>query len=248
MYIEGMAESILPSRRIQRLSAAIAVIGAAGFVLFFALAHLVQPSVDPSWQLPSELALGSDGWIMITAFLALGLGCVGLVIALVDQVPTWPGKIGLVALSLAALGCLLGGVFPADSTNTAASEGTLAGTIHSLGPVLLDGIPIAAVLLAVALPRRGDPSWRRARSTLVVGAGLTVGAAVVLTVSMGVMMPETGQLGPEVLIGWQGRALLLVNALWVAGVGLTTLWVRRSSGGTPDVKARALAPASGGRR
>jgi len=226
------------------MPAGVAATGGMAFVLLFVVAHLVQPSVDPSWQPPSELALGPSGWVMIVAFLVLGLGCLGLVIALAGHVRTWPGRIGLIALSLAALGCVVGGVFPADPTSTAAGEGTAAGAIHSIGPVLLDGIPVAAVLLAITLPRHGGPGWRRLRSVLIVGAVLTVGAAVVLTVSMGVMMPETGQLGPGVLIGWQGRVLLLANAVWVTGVGLATLWVSpRSSAWSPGSNSEASAQA-----
>lgn len=241
-------QTVSSARSFRRLPALVAVIGGIAFSLLFLLAHLVQPSVDPSWQPPSELALGASGWVMIVAFLVLGLGCIGLVLALAGQVKTWPGRIGLIALFLAALGCFVGGVFPADPTSTPAGEGTLVGAIHSAGPVLLDGIPVAAVLLAIVLPRHGDRLWRRLRSILILGAVLTVGAAVVLTVSMGVMMPETGQLGPDVLIGWQGRALLLANAVWVAGVGLSALWVARYRETSSQPSVRTKDAVRGGHR
>lgn len=213
--------------RIRRAPALVAVLGASGFILVFALAHLVQPGVEPSWQPPSELALGATGWVMTTAFLVLGAACAGLAVALASQVVTWPGRIGIVAVFVAAVGCLVAGVFPADPTTTAPDAMTLTGTLHSIGPVLFDGIPIASVLLAVSLTRH-SADWRRVRPALVLGAVLSVGAAVLLTVSLATLMPESGQLGPDVPVGWQGRFLLLANALWVVAVGACALKLRRS--------------------
>jgi hypothetical protein len=85
---------------------------------------------------------------------------------------------------------------------------------------------------------------RRAPARLAVlgGAAFTVGAAVLLTVSMGVFMSETGQLGPDVPIGWQGRFLLLVVAAWVvmvAGLALS-LSSRARAAGTAAVSARSM--------
>ncbi|MEV1131221.1 DUF998 domain-containing protein [Agromyces sp. NPDC049794] len=223
-----MIRHTVPSpARIRRAPALVAVLGASGFILFFALAHLVQPGIEPSWQPPSELALGASGWVMTTAFLVLGAACAGLALALASQVVTWPGRIGIVAVFAAAIGCLVAGVFPADPITTAPDAMTLAGTLHSIGPVLFDGIPIASVLLAVSLTRH-SAAWRRVRPVLVIGATLSVGAAVLLTVSLATLMPETGQLGPDVPVGWQGRFLLLANALWVIAVGACALKIRRS--------------------
>lgn len=223
-----MTRHIAPSpARIRRAPALVAVLGASGFILLVALAQLLQPGVDPSWQPPSQLALGPAGWVMTLALLVLGAACAGLGFAIISQITTWPGRIGIAAVFAAAIGCLFAGVFPADPTTTAIDAMTLAGTLHSIGPVLLDGISIASVLLAVSLTRHSS-AWRRVRPVLVLGAVLSVGAAVLLTVSMAVLMPETGQLGPDVPVGWQGRLLLMADALWVIAVGACALKLRRS--------------------
>lgn len=226
--------------RIRRVPAGVAVLGGVGFLVLFVIAHLVQSGVDPSWQPPSELALGSSGWVMAIAFLALGAGCAGLVIALASQVTTWPGRIGLIALLLAAIGCLVAAVFPADPAIAPPSEATLSGTLHSIGPVLFDGLPLAAVILAISLPRR-SPQWRRLRRPLILGAVLTVGAALLLTVSLGVLMSEAGQLGPDVPVGWQGRFLLAVDSVWVAALGAAALRLRRHADAVDDGAAAASA-------
>ncbi len=218
------------------------MLGGALFAVLFVVAHLVQPEVDPSWQPPSELALGTAGWVMIAAFLALGIGCAALCVVLANQVTTWPGRIGVIAVAIAAVGCLIGGAFTADPVTTPPGEATLTGAIHSLGPVLLDGIPVAAVLLAISLPRH-SAHWRRARPVLIAGAACTVGAALLLTVSMGVFMSETGQLGPDVPIGWQGRFLLLAVAAWVVTVAGLALSIHRraraGAAGAAEVSARS---------
>jgi hypothetical protein len=214
--------------RIRRAPALVAVFGASGFIMLFALAQLLQPSIDPSWQPPSQLALGPFGWVMTTAFLLFGAACAGLGVAIWSQAVSWPGRIGVIAVFAAAIGCLFGGAFPTDPTTVTPDAMTLTGTLHAFGPVLLDGIPIAAVLLAISFTRR-SPDWRRVRGLLVLGAVLTVGAAALLTVSMALLMPASGQLGPDVPIGWQGRLLLLVDALWVVGVAVCALRLRRSA-------------------
>jgi hypothetical protein len=230
--------------RIRRAPALVAVLGASGFILLLALAQFLQPGVDPSWQPPSQLALGPAGWVMTLAFLVLGAACAGLGFALASQVITWPGRIGIVAVFAAAVGCLISGVFPADPTSTAIDAMSITGTLHSIGPVLVDGISIASVLLAVSLTRH-SVAWRRVRPVLVLGAVLSVGAAVLLTVSLAVLMPESGQLGPDAPVGWQGRLLLLVDALWVIAVGACALKLRTSGErAASDTAASDITPTS----
>ncbi|GAA1752557.1 DUF998 domain-containing protein [Agromyces humatus] len=236
-----MTKHTAPSpNRIRRAPALVAVFGGAGFVAFFVVAHLVQPTVDGSWQPPSELALGANGWAMTIAFLMLGVAGIGLFLALTSQVVTWPGRIGLAAILVAAIGFIVAAVFPTDPAMTPPGEMTLSGMLHSIGPVLADGIPIAAIILAVSLTRH-SPQWRRVRWVLVLGAVLTVWAAVLLTVSLAVLMPATGQLGPDVPVGWQGRFLLVADAVWLAAVGGCALAIRRGPRhGASDLSAPTM--------
>jgi hypothetical protein len=62
----------------------------------------------------------------------------------------------------------------------------------------------------------------------VAGAAFVVAAAVVLSVSMGILLPQGGGLGPDVAIGWQARVLLVADVAWVVIAAGCTLAVRRA--------------------
>jgi hypothetical protein len=143
MYVLTMTTQRSDPRLIRPRAAISSIVCAVASVLLMTFAQVTQAEVVPSWQPPSELALGATGWAMTASFAVLGLSC---------------------------------------------------------------------VLLFVAL--RGQPASR----TAGVGryALLAAAAAGVLTAGMGILMPQSGSLGPDVPIGWQARGLLLADAAWVA--------------------------------
>jgi hypothetical protein len=210
-------------------AAALAVGSAFGAVALMSLAQLTQPEVTPSWRPPSELALGPTGWAMTAGFVLLGLACLLLFAALRGQAATLPARIGRCLLLAGALGGIVAGVFPTDPWN--ATELSATGMAHSAAPMLLNGVPIASIILGVSLARR-SAGWRTHRRLLIAGSVLVVGAAVALSASMAAMMPAGGGLGPDVTVGWQARVLLLAEALWVAVAAGCALAVRRGS--APD--------------
>ncbi len=216
---------------IRPAAARLAAVGGVLFVALFLALHLLKPDLDPSWRPISEYALGPFGWLMTVGFLVLAASCVLLFVAIASQVKTWPGRVGLAALLLAAIGFLVAGLFPTDPVTVAPEDMTVTGLIHSIGPVLADGIPLAAILVGWCLARR-NPNWASARGWLLAGAILTVSAFLLVTVSLVVLLPPSGMLGPDVPTGWQGRFLVVAYAGWIVIVAIMALRVRRERGGT----------------
>jgi hypothetical protein len=103
---------------------------------------------------------------------------------------------------------------------------TTGGMIHALGAVLGDGIPIAATLLTLSLIRN-NPTWSSAGKPLIWTTVLAWVGFVVLTVSMVVLLPQHGgQLGPDVVVGWQNRLMVVAYVAWLMTAGWCAMQVR----------------------
>lgn len=215
---------------------------AVGAAALMALAQLTQPEVAPSWQPPSELALGRTGWAMTSGFLLLGVACLLLFLTLRGQAASRVAHVGRYALLVAALGGLMAGVFPTDRWD--AAELSATGMAHSAAPVLLNAIPVASVILGISFARRST-GWHARRWWLWTAALLVVGSAIALSVSMGVLMPESGGLGPDTPVGWQARILLVAEATWIAVMAASALAVREAEARTTTARIEpTLAKAS----
>lgn len=220
-----MAKKMYPTVAItwKALAAArIAVGTGVVFLVLFAALLLLKRDLDPSWTFISAYALGPYGWVMTIAFLALAASCASAFASVVSQIPTSLGKAGACFLLVGSLGYLLAGIFSTDSME--ASSMSLAGTIHSLGAVLADGVALSSLFVTVSLIRR-NPAWRSSRVFLIVGVLLTWSSAILFTVSLSLLAPD-GQFGPDVKIGWQGRYLMVAYAAWPTILGWRTLKAR----------------------
>ncbi len=201
-------------------AARISLVSGATLVVLLTALHFVKPDLDPSWSVISEYALGDYGWIMTIAFLAWGLCALSLYVAIRSQVQTLAGRIGLVFLLIGAAGPILAAIFPTYPITTPPDAVTTSGAIHSMGAMLSDGILIAATLLTLSLVRK-NPNWSPVRRPLIWATVLAWVGAVVFTASMAVLLPQNGgQLGPDVLIGWQSRFVVVAYAAWL----MTAAW------------------------
>jgi len=81
---------------LSRLSIASAVL----FALLLGSLHLLEPEFNPPWRFISEYELGSFGWMMRLAFLALATSLGSAAVAIFSQVRTVAGYIGLVGLGV----------------------------------------------------------------------------------------------------------------------------------------------------
>src|SRR3954470_8630468 len=92
---------------------------AAGLFCYFVIAlivmHLIRPDYTIVDHMISDYAVGRFGWIMTTAFLAAGAGCLALAIGLFrGGPPTWLGRVGSAALIVASVGLIITAIFPTD--------------------------------------------------------------------------------------------------------------------------------------
>ena len=199
------AVSSTASKR-SRTAAQLSFASAAAFVILLALLHVLRPDLDPSWRFISEYEIGRYGWLMRAAFFCLSLSVLALCFAIAVDARGVSGRLGLALLLLAAFGMGLAGVFAPDPVNK----------LHEVGAVL-DHLPFAALLVSWSLSR--NPNWLPARRTLRWTAALPLLGLVIFVVSMGVMLPRNGgRPGPDVLVGWPNRIMILAHCLWLMPV------------------------------
>jgi hypothetical protein len=217
-----MAEDTARARPVVAVSSAAARLSfaaAATFVVLLAALHFIKPELDPSWHFISEYAIGEYGWIMVLAFLSLAIGYVSLFVALLSQLRTIAGRIGLALLLVSALGLTIAAIFTTDPITLSKDAVTTEGTLHNLGGTLGMAMPFAAVLIGWKLAR--NPAWSSARRPLVWATGLALVAFVVSFVSVGVMVSLSGgKFGPEVLVGWPNRFEIVAYSVWL----MTVAW------------------------
>lgn len=194
-------------------AARLALSGAVLFLVLLAVLHVIKPELDPSWHFISEYAIGDNGWVMTLAFLSLALSCASLAVALWPQIKGLIGKTGLVLLLISAVGMAMAGVFTTDPIMTSRDAMTTNGQLHELGATL-DLTPFAALLISWSLLRRNQ-AWSSARRALLWTAGLPLLGLIVFIGSVSMMLPSNGQFGPDVLVGWPNRFLVVTYCVWL---------------------------------
>lgn len=205
-------------RRAERIVVAgrVALAAGAAYALLLLVIHLARPDVSISWQTTSEYARGTGGWAMVVAFLLSAVGLAALAVSASAVVRSVPGKIGAIALLVAAIGTAVGGVFVTDPIETAQNAQTLSGTVHGLAAGLaLMLTPIAALILNVGLARRADS--KPTRMLLLALGVLPLVALVIFMVVQTLLLPADGTFGPDVPIGPVERVLVGAYALWQIG-------------------------------
>lgn len=205
-----------------RTAVAVSVAGGAGFVALVALLHALKPGYNPNWRMISEYEIGRHGWVMRLAFFCLGTCCFAAVAALRSSVRTRGGGSGLVALVIAGIGLVMGGLFVADPINSTSDQLTTHGNLHGMSFFLgVPGILVAVTVLTVSLGRR--PEWAAERRRLRLAA---VGCWATLVVFLGVMAATfDGKFGPDVPVGWPNRLMTLTWVIWliIAATGVRRL-------------------------
>ena len=226
--VSKVAPAARTATDISRTAACLSLVSGGVFILLLVALHFVRPDLDPSWSVISEYALGDYGWLMTIAFLAWGLSAISLFVAIRSQVPNLVGRIWLVFLLIGAAGPILAASFPTDPIATPPDAVTTGGAIHSVGAMLSDGILIGATLLTLSLVRK-NPNWLSVRKPLIWTTILAWIGAVAFTASMAVLLPQnSGQLGPEVVIGWQGRFVVVAYEVWLMTAAGCAMQVRNN--------------------
>jgi len=185
-----------PVTVVSRTAALVSLGATVTFVVLLAALHVIKWELNPSWHPISEYEIGRHGWMMVLAFLSLALSYVTLFVAIRPQIRTTAA------------------IFTTDPITASQDELTTHGNLHRLGTLLgLLTVPIAATLIGRSLPR--DQAWFPARRLLQWMAGLTWISLLVFFLSVAVMLSQSGrEFGPDVLIGWPNRLIVLAYSGW----------------------------------
>jgi hypothetical protein len=184
------------------LSAAVSVIAVLYFLTAVSVAELLRPLYDPVQRTISELAVGHDGWIQVSAFVVLGVGLLALQHGLWRRVrASLLSRAGHVLLALCAAATFVAAAFPTDVKGSVVH--TLSGDIHAWTAGVGYSCLIVGALL-FSLHFRHDEHWRSYRRPSLALALLGVAASIAMALTT-----HTD------FLGLTQRAMALPLLLWV---------------------------------
>jgi hypothetical protein len=211
-----------PASTVEACAARISIVSGLLFVVVLLSLHLIEPEFDPTWRFISEYALGRFGWLMNLAFLTLATSLFSAGMAILSQIRTVVGYVGLAILGISAIGILIAAMFTTDPATTSREAATLSGKMHVFG-ASLDYTPVAALLISFSLVR--NQAWRPIRKWLFITTGITLVAMVAFMI----VLPYDGKIGPGVLAGLFGRFLVLSYLGWLFTVCFHTIRPREQT-------------------
>jgi len=163
--------------------------------------HLLRPDLPPASHRLSEYAIGPHGWMMTTAFVALGCALAALGLALVAGRPrgiTWI----IPATTLAAgVGMVVSGVF--ETGDPPASD-----SIHSLASI---SATIAVVGIALV---HSMPASRRWSDVPRGSVGIALALAAASLAAIAPVLNDTRWTGLGQRLLWIVLVAWLLRALW----------------------------------
>jgi Protein of unknown function (DUF998) len=185
------------------LCAGFAVLGVAYFFAAVSAGEILRPMYDPVTRTISELAIGHDGWLQVSAFVALGVSLLALPAGLWQRVRTSvSSRLGLVLLVVCGASSFVAAAFPTDLRGAVVA--TIHGDVHEIAASVGYACLITAMLLFSWHFRR-DHAWRPFHPTSTV---LTlIGLATLLA------MAATGN---SEVVGLLQRAMAASLLMWVA--------------------------------
>ena len=185
------------------------------------IVHYINPDIDTSWQPLSEMALGNYGWLMNIAFLLIALSIMCFILQSRKCYKNLGGKIGKIFLSISAIGFLLAGLFNTDPAILPSEQATTSGMLHSVGAGLLGFLVVSSLLFAWIFIK--NPNYKKYKVPIIVMTILLWIAEINVIIDMATELPKNnGNLGPNVLIGWSARIVMLFCVLWLITISLQT--------------------------
>ena len=178
--------------------------------------HLVSRSLEPTSRRLSEYALGPYGFLMTTAFVAIGAGLLVVSVALRRSPDrSWRPIFAAPAVALAGVGMVMSAIFPTDPDPAASGRETMHSVASGLASVALITTAVAWVGLGW---RRTVGGWHPSAPA----AAFAVAAALI-----GIASPWLHR------SRWTG---LSQRTLWVALLGwlFAVLWWLRSEARQPS--------------
>ncbi|MGG6232188.1 DUF998 domain-containing protein [Tenacibaculum sp. SDUM215027] len=190
-------------------------------IILTVIAHFVNPEIDPSWQPISETALGNNGWLMNIAFLLMALSIISFIMQSRKCYTNIGGKIGKIFLAISAIGFLLAGFFNTDPAILPQEQSTTGGLIHSIGAGFLFFFVIASLLFIWIFIKNAN--YKKYKTPILLMTILLWVSEIYVIMDMATELPKNnGELGPNVLIGWSGRIVMLLCVLWLITISLQT--------------------------
>jgi hypothetical protein len=90
----------------------------------------------------------------------------------------------------------------------------------------IPGMTIAAILVSRGLVR--NPMWSPARKSILWSANLIWFSLVLMILIIAVTLPQNGgKFGPDVLIGWPNRIMMIGYCAWLMSVARQAVRLRR---------------------
>jgi hypothetical membrane protein len=209
---QGLPASIM--MKSPGLRAFVALIGPIQFWLIMIASGVIRPGYDPVRQSISDLAVGPHAWLQrgnLIAFGLLELPFVGLVSRADADVP---GLRPAWLLSMASIGCILLGVFPAYEQQPPA-----VAAVHIASFVM---VTVSLILGCFVVPGRlgsQNKGTKFRRASLAIGLS-SLGVVIVLVVHV---VWSTFD-GPTPLVPWAGlleRVVLALLTVWLELLVLT---------------------------
>ena len=194
-----------------------AMLSIAYFMIALVVLHYLRPDYTPDRHMFSDYAVGSFGWIMTSAFLALSSCCFMLMLGIAASGPqSTPARISAALFGVAFCGLMVTAIFPTDIPG---SPRTLSGDIHNATFLVNVGSLLATtVLLTVSFFR--DLDWLPVSRLAVLFAGLVVAAFALQFYSLrpGAPFGLANRLFVITLLSW---LTIVANRLRLLGVRAT---------------------------
>ena len=146
MSSNNLSSHTLPAKQVARI-ATFTIVGIAYFLIAVIELHFLRPDYNPVRRLVSEYAVGPYAFLMTSAFIAMSLGSLALVIGLFQNLSrTWLSWIGLFFIAVWAVGIFIAAIFPVGDRIVL---GTPSGYIHYRASVMsFFSLVFAALLLS----------------------------------------------------------------------------------------------------
>ena len=134
---------------------------------------------------------------------------------------------------------IIAAIFTSDPITASRSEPTTHGNLHGLGALLgIPSFPVAATLISLSLAR--DQGWSAARRSLLWMAAPDLDRPPGVNLQRGRHAAAgNGEFGPDVLIGWPNRLLVLTYSAWLMVVAWQA--IRAGSRDYPPRRAKPMA-------
>lgn len=191
----------------------LAFVGAVVFLILLVILHGIEREFNPSWRMISEYELGKYGWIMQLAFCSLSLSSLFTIVSIHSFVHTIGGSVGIILLAVICIALVGAAIFTTDPITAPKDALTSSGILHNLcALIVIPGFPIAITLIDRSLANNQILTliqhWLPWMTALVWIGFLA------FIVSMIVFMKGKNRLGPDVLIGWPNRFMMLTYTMW----------------------------------